>query len=356
MVKNRNYSVFNISFLDVMSCGFGAATLLFLIINNLIPAANEAEDLRATADLITRQIKQEESKLSKTQSNIKSAQQRLTTIVTESNSTTEKIKTWQKEINKLRAKIREKRSLEKQLSSKVKALEKEKDILSEQHKGRKPQVLGKNNKQYLNGLKFQGKHTLILLDISASMLDRTLVNVIRLRNLEDEYKKKSAKWQRALRTLKRLVALIPKDTKFQVYGFNTTTIAVLSETENTWLSAADSKVLVAMLEASQDLVPNGGTNLYNAFASIKSLSPYPENIILIADGLPTQGKFKPSTNLVSGKLRRSYFNQALKILPPKIPINVILFPMEGDPFAAAAFWNLAINTKGYFISPTKDWP
>jgi hypothetical protein len=30
--------------------------------------------------------------------------------------------------------------------------------------------------------------------------------------------------------------------------------------------------------------------------------------------------------------------------------------MEGDPMAAAAYWNLARTTGGSFISPSKDWP
>jgi hypothetical protein len=34
----------------------------------------------------------------------------------------------------------------------------------------------------------------------------------------------------------------------------------------------------------------------------------------------------------------------------------MLFPIEGDPAAAAAFWSLAINTKGSFITPSRDWP
>jgi hypothetical protein len=30
--------------------------------------------------------------------------------------------------------------------------------------------------------------------------------------------------------------------------------------------------------------------------------------------------------------------------------------MEGDPSAAAAFWQLAIMTQGSFITPSGDWP
>jgi hypothetical protein len=43
-------------------------------------------------------------------------------------------------------------------------------------------------------------------------------------------------------------------------------------------------------------------------------------------------------------------------LPIGIPVNTILFPMEGDPEAAAMFWQFAMTTKGSFLTPSRDWP
>jgi hypothetical protein len=43
-------------------------------------------------------------------------------------------------------------------------------------------------------------------------------------------------------------------------------------------------------------------------------------------------------------------------VPPQIPVNIILYPMEGDPMAADAYWRLAKNTRGSFFCPAKDWP
>jgi hypothetical protein len=39
-----------------------------------------------------------------------------------------------------------------------------------------------------------------------------------------------------------------------------------------------------------------------------------------------------------------------------ISVNTILFPMEGDPEAAALYWQLALDTQGAFIAPSRDWP
>jgi hypothetical protein len=35
---------------------------------------------------------------------------------------------------------------------------------------------------------------------------------------------------------------------------------------------------------------------------------------------------------------------------------VLLLPMEGDPRAAGAYWNLARVRGGTFLAPSKDWP
>jgi hypothetical protein len=72
--------------------------------------------------------------------------------------------------------------------------------------------------------------------------------------------------------------------------------------------------------------------------------------------LPTQGKTPPKSSMVSGEERRRNFLGAVGQLPIGIPVNTILFPMEGDPEAAALFWQFAMTTNGSFITPSRDWP
>jgi hypothetical protein len=50
------------------------------------------------------------------------------------------------------------------------------------------------------------------------------------------------------------------------------------------------------------------------------------------------------------------FERALGKFPNRVPANVILMPMEGDPAAPGAFWTLARRTNGSFLMPAKDWP
>jgi hypothetical protein len=107
----------------------------------------------------------------------------------------------------------------------------------------------------------------------------------------------------------------------------------------------------------RNLVPSDGTSLENAFSIITQLNPRPDSIVLVTDGLPTQGASPPALRkTVDGEQRLKLFERSLGKLPSGIPVNVILMPMEGDPMAPSAFWALTRKTKGIFLSPARDWP
>jgi hypothetical protein len=86
------------------------------------------------------------------------------------------------------------------------------------------------------------------------------------------------------------------------------------------------------------------------------MDPAPDNVFLLTDGLPTMGAEKPRGGRVSGEARLRLFNEAIRLLPSGVPVNIILYPMEGDPGAASAFWRLATFTGGSFLCPSRDWP
>ena len=50
-----------------------------------------------------------------------------------------------------------------------------------------------------------------------------------------------------------------------------------------------------------------------------------------------EGREKPWGKKVSGEKRLALFNEATRQLPPQVPVNTILYHMEGDPAAASAF-------------------
>ena len=118
----------------------------------------------------------------------------------------------------------------------------------------------------------------------------------------------------------------------------------------------DKTKLDSALKALNRLAPKNGTNLEKAFIAANQLNPKPDNIYLITDGLPTQGTKSSSKITISGKDRARLFNKAVDKLPARTPVNIILTPIEGDPYAAIAFWRLSRATQGSFMSPSKDWP
>jgi hypothetical protein len=217
-------------------------------------------------------------------------------------------------------------------------------------------VVGQGDRQYLTGLKIGGQHILILLDASASMLDDTIVNIIRRRNLPIEQQLASKKWQRAIRTVEWITANMPQDAQFQIITFNTQAQSAMPNSDSTWLTANNPELLNGSIKGIKSIVPAGGTSLHAAFAAARKLSPQPDNVFLLVDGLPTQGKEKPRGSVASSRDRLANFSSAIEGLPILSPINVILFPMEGDPVAAPSYWRLAQITGGSFLSPSQDWP
>jgi len=125
-------------------------------------------------------------------------------------------------------------------------------------------------------------------------------------------------------------------------------------TERKWLDAGDVAQLNEAVNRLRRVVPQKGTSLANAFGAIQTMTPTPDNIFLLTDSLPTMGKDKPWKKNVSGKKRLGLFNEAVRTLPSRVPVNVILYHMEGDPAAASAYWRLAMVTSGSFFSPSRD--
>jgi len=359
MKRRQATSVFNLSFLDVMSCGFGAVALVFLLISHAASLTSDElnEELSTRSESAYNQLAESSAAILDARQGLAIAEQTLTDHENRLATLVQQALNLDEQLLELQLGIEEKKQQHTTTEANVETLrERRQRVEAEQNQENTREAPRSRQQQYLSGLQVNGKRTLILLDTSSSMLDNTLINIIRRRNLDDNLKKQSPKWQRALRAVNRLIKLLPEDSDFQVYGFNTTSTALLPETHGAWISLADTEKVTRIIEATADLVPEGGTSLINALLTIKNLTPPPDSIVLIVDGLPTQGKTPSRAHKVSGRQRQALFNEAVRVLPGGIPISVILFPMEGDPAAAAGFWNLVVASNGYFISPATDWP
>lgn len=359
MRKRRGFSAFSLAFLDIMSCGFGAVVLLFLIIKHHADVKDvmPAYDLSVELDLLEKDIGDAQTKLG-------NARSRASNLDATLLSKEELAELARQELAKAKAAAVDidPAVTDAELATmrnELKRLANEKEKLQQQVNKQSNSVrtfVGEGNREYLTGLKLGGRRILILLDASASMLDDTIVNVIRKRNMDDATKRRSWKWQQGVATVDWISARFPPNAKFQIYTFNTQAKAVITGTDGKWLDVSNYQVLNEAVGGLSKVVPGGGSSLVNAFTKIQGLSPLPDNIFLITDGLPTQGKTKPRGSTVSGVQRQRLFEQAVDRLPRGIPVNSILLPMEGDPVASWAFWTLALYTRGAFLTPAKDWP
>jgi hypothetical protein len=362
--RRRKIETFGLSFLDCICCGFGAVILFYTVIS----AQSGLERLRQTDDLTAEVNRLEEevltgtrnlvvlrNALEKTQSETASAAERASRILTELEQRRLQVARFDEES------LARRRHIEK-LKADIKALEEgakrlEGGSVDSGPPGQQVRSFrGTGDRRYITGIRMRGARVLILVDRSASMLHQDLVNIIRLRNTNDIQKRAAAKWRRAVDTVDWLTTQLPPGSQFQIYGFNTRAVPVVAETKGQWQDSGDPDVLARHIEALRTLVPEDGTSLVNAFAAARAMSPQPDQIILITDGLPTQGRGPGSRKYVDAGVRAKLFDEALNDLPRKVPVDVILLPMKGDLPAAHRFWQLARATRGVLLMPSKDWP
>ncbi|MGD8523727.1 MAG: hypothetical protein PVF56_21445 [Desulfobacterales bacterium] len=363
-MKRRRLNIFSLSFLDIITCGLGAVILLFVVINAKSSTRLDEirTDLSAEVDRMEAQVLEGKQKLIIAHNTLEKTMVELVQTQGLSREIIKTIKAHKIEladrnndtlatkdhINKLKADLK---SLEEDIK-RLKAGAKTRD-----ERGTKLRPFpGHGDRHYLTDLKMGGKHIFILVDASASMLDETIIGVIRRRNLSDREKLKSTKWQQAVKTVDWLTTQLPSSSKFQVYTFNEIAGPLNPGTQGSWLDAGDVDILNSTVDHLRKIIPKHGTSLLNAFNAVNEMKPVPDNIFLLVDSLPTMGASKPWRKRVSANKRLSLFNEAIRKLPSGVPVNIILYPMEGDPMAADSYWRLAKKSRGSFFCPARDWP
>jgi len=361
--KRRPFEVFSMSFLDCMSCGFGAVILFFMIINAQVRETTEnPSDLMAE----TRQI---EIEILDGRKDLVLAKNTVEDLTSEKDSAEGMIAQIIALIEELRAELAQYDSetlaeierVEK-LQTDIKTLEEEvKRLLAmaeetESEGNRLREFKGEGDRQYLTGLKLGGERTLILIDRSASMLDDTIINIIRRRNMPIDEKLRAVKWRQVVASVDWLTAQFLPGSEFQMYMFNNEVEPIIKGSEGVWLKADDATQLDEAMRVLRRTAPEGGTNMKAAMNIVLSMTPPPDNIILLVDGLPTMDGPTSKSKTVSGAERRRLFSNALRELPSNIPVNIFLYPLEGDFEAPFLYWLLAYRSGGSLISVSKDWP
>ncbi|MCC3305197.1 vWA domain-containing protein [Sneathiella sp. HT1-7] len=356
MRKRRETEGVSLSFLDIMSCGLGAAVLI-LILLKLQPDQSAVDVDALKKELEVRHEKAEELQvtLEQDQLELEALNSRLASLAGKKDALTEAINN---STSRMEEKVAEIKSVTESIVKKP-PLQKADPVQSDQG----------GEEEYLLGLKVEGKRIAFLIDTSASMTDEKLVDIIGRKVASDAEKKQGPKWRRTIRTVKWLANRIPKKSQAKFVGFNEKVFAI---GPSSWFSGSDAAAIESVFQRMENVVPEGATNLEAVLESVNGFSDAPTDYYLVTDGLPTAGtsnfvSLNPFSNCnslfgksatISGDCRLKLFQYTIRKhgIHKGRPVNVVLLPLEGDPKAAPAFWSWTFSTNGLMISPAESWP
>lgn len=359
-MARKKFTTFSMSFLDVMSCGLGAVVLMFFILNHESTEAFEQDNEVLLAEMRRLDFLSDESNLSldELRRTITQIEQQLEQTKDEKTKLSEDVAREEEALDEVKSALVDEETRVEELAEQVELQTRqlaELEIDAEQGGGTSLRELqGEGNRQYLSGMRMDGRHIVVAIDTSASMLDETLVNAIRKKNMSEAQRRVSDKWFRAVRTANWIAASLPLNSNFELIVFNEEARAILGDAR--WRPSATGDQLKRAFNALEEVAPEGGTNLAALIDLLGTLSPKPDRVFLVTDGLPTLGRRAPRRNTISARDRVELFYDAVNLATPGMVFNIILLPLEGDNLAAGAYWDLARSTGGSFLTPSADWP
>ena len=351
----RKTEGFNIAFLDVMSCGLGAIILILM----LVKYQSELPDQQSSAL---------QADIAVLESQNRQSQQSVETLQTQTDNAQATLAQLNTKLLRLVTNINTAKDTRQSLEAQIMKLQIQADTPTQMPPA-PVTVVNKGLEDYLLGLKVEGRKIVILVDSSASMTDERLIDIIRYKIAAPTKRQQSPKWQRTQRIVEWLVAKVPKGSDYKVIHFAEQAAMVGG---NNWKKGADPKDATVVLSDFKQLVPKGGTNLHTAMALMRSSAVGFSNVYLVTDSLPTQGeigKIKTVMSFfsgcasvtgnaqnISGKCRVKLLKDIIISYQERAPVNVILLALEGDPYAAGAFWQWTAKSGGMLISPESSWP
>ena len=364
--RKGELNVFSMSFLDAITAGFGCVVLLFMLVsaNARARAAarssknREAEarrwelrvltgqrNLVALREALERQIQEWTALLAVRQglvTQIQDTEAQLATMTEDSDVRRAAIERLRRELAELNSQSQELVTTQRDEAEDARSLR---------------AFQGEGNRQYLTGLRMGGRHVVILVDTSTSMLDRTIVNILRRRNMSPDQQRRAPKWQQVVNTVDWLTTQIQPGTNVQVIGFNDKATWLIPGTEGQWVTVKDGSELDAPVDALRASHPQGPTSLHAAFNAMKMLEPKPDNIFLLTDGLPTMGEVMPTRAGVSGRrARRTNSIARCGSCPSACPSTRCCSRWKATRRRRRPIGSLAMRTGGSMLAPSEDWP
>ena len=335
-MKTRREAQSNIlSFLDAISCGFGAVLLLFILTAKaqVTESEEEARQSRQAAETLQAAIRETEAKQKALDQEIEALDPQPDTNAT----STAQLAAEQERLAK---------AVEDQAQA-LAALEAEVEPTQEPAALDRPSA----DQSYLSGLRLRGPKAVILLESSGSMLASDAQNALQI--IQQGSGANAEKWLRAKAALRAVIAAIPKGTEVAIFAMGEATTALSGTGQNPYIDPYDNAALLTFLERLDNLEASGGADLAKGLATVNQLPQRASSLLLIGDGLPTAPA--PRGGNLTESDRVQLFNRA-QTNRPNAPFNAILFPFAGDPSAAGLFWRLSGSTGGITLIPDNDWP
>lgn len=328
-----------------MACGLGAVILILVLLKTGVP--DNSEDLKLeSGDSLSEQIielQAESASLAETAKELKSSVEKSESSYKEA---AERISSLKEELAQAIAKQKANEDLLQATVAQTAS------VPSEPTQIPKP----KPKQPSLIGLKLTGSRIAILLDRSASMTEKDLVKILTRAAQGPASLSQGPKWQTAIASVNWLLEQVPEKSSVGILAFSE---------KSEWLGGGinPQTQLMSLSNEVERLYPEGGTNLASAINI--TLTARPDQIVIVTDGLPTVSAQMPLTTcagarknkVVTGRCRVQLFQAAVtSLLAARVPVSVILLPLEGDPEAAPLFSNLALSTGGSLLSPAPNWP
>ena len=183
----RGATPFSLSFLDIMSCGFGAVVLVFLITKHGIEESRAAvtEPLTTAVSQLEQDLKSAEQAQADLTAQLAALEAEAQTLSPAQAAQQARLAAEQARLQALLQEADASAAETARLAEVVASLQAEVDSQGrfgdDQQGTAARSIQGDGQRQYLTGLRVGGERILILFDRSASMLDDTIVNVLRLR-------------------------------------------------------------------------------------------------------------------------------------------------------------------------------
>ena len=368
---------FALSFLDVLCCGLGSAILLLLLLPHgpSIAAVFVDDSLadriqRASSDIDSKKLREQDLR-----SQIHAAESELAAASSAKETLRGARASQAIELRKLLAELAAARKAQQNSAEALLTAQRERAdqiaIDEERDKQRSAQAAG----SHLTGIEIDKDRVVILLDRSASMLDRRLVEIFRLRVSAARLRQNAPKWVSARSAAAWAYSELPPDARYRIFSYSDSVQDAAGDAiPETGRLDWHKKIVKASKVPGQIAATTaaGPTNLHAAFAVASRLHPKPRQILVVTDGLPSvpgakrlgsirrcPNEPKQGVAILSPACRANIFADARRLVSSELPsvkVDVVLFPLEGDASAAHHYWQFTSERFGRLLAPAVGWP